>query len=80
MLVALLCGTYLLLLLVEVVDDHADEEVEREERPEDDEEHEVEVHVDVHLADRLLTDLQQRRRLELNKSTITIVNAIVSQI
>ncbi len=47
-------------MLVEVVDDDADEEVEREEGAKDDEEDKVQVHVDVHLADRLLTHLKKR--------------------
>jgi len=51
------CYTYLLLLLVEVVNDDPDEEVEGEEGAKDDEEHEVDVHVDVHLAYRLFTNL-----------------------
>ena len=50
--------TYLFLLFVEIINNDSDEKVEREERAEDDEEHEVEVHVDVDLADRLLTKLQ----------------------
>jgi hypothetical protein len=45
--------TYLLLLLIEVVNDHTNEQVEGEEGPEDDEEYEVPVHVDVHFSRRL---------------------------
>lgn len=50
--------THLLLLLVEVVNDDADEEVEGEEGSEDDEDDEVEVHVEVYLVLRLLPLLQ----------------------
>ena len=50
-------GTYLLLLFIEVVDDDTNEQVEREEGAKNDEEDEVQVHVDVHLVDGLLTDL-----------------------
>ena len=50
--------TYLSLLLVEVVDDDADEEVEGEEGAEDDEDDEVEVHVEVDLSDGLLLHLE----------------------
>lgn len=51
--------THLLLLLVEVIDDDANEEVEGEEGPEDDEDDEIEVHVEVHLVLRLLLLLQR---------------------
>lgn len=51
-------NTYLLLLLVEVVDDDSDEEVEGEEGSEEDEEDEVDVHVDVDLADGLKSNLR----------------------
>lgn len=54
-------NTYLFLLLIEVVDDDSDEEVQGEERPEDDEEDKVEVHVDVHLTNGLLTNLYQKK-------------------
>ena len=50
--------TYLLLLLVEVVDDDADEQVQGEEGAEDDEDDEIEVHVDVHLVLGLFLLLQ----------------------
>lgn len=50
--------THLLLLLVEVVNDDADEEVEGEEGPEDDEDDEIEVHVEVHFVLWLLLLLQ----------------------
>ena len=52
--------TYLLLLLVEVVDDDPDEEVEREEGTEYDEEYKVDVHVDVDLPDRLQAQLDNK--------------------
>ena len=51
--------THLLLLLVEVVDDDANEEVEGEEGAEDDEDDEIQVHVEVHLVLRLLFLLQR---------------------
>ena len=46
-------GASLVLLLVELVDNHADEEVEGEEASEDDEEDKVHVHVDAVLSMRL---------------------------
>ena len=49
--------THLFLLLVEVVDDDADEEVEGEEGAEDDEDDKVEVHVEVDLLDGLFLHL-----------------------
>ena len=42
--------TYLLLLFVEIVDDHSDEQVEGEEGPENDERYEVPIHVDVNFS------------------------------
>lgn len=50
-------GTYLSLLLVEVVDDDTNEQVEGEEGAEDDEDDKVQVHVQVDLLDRLLLHL-----------------------
>ena len=50
--------THLLLLLVEVVNDDANEEIEGEEGAEDDEDDEVKVHVEVHLVVWLLLFLQ----------------------
>lgn len=50
-------GTYLSLLLVEVVDDDTDEQVEGEEGAEDDEDDKVQVHVQIDLLDRLLLHL-----------------------
>ena len=47
-------STHLSLLLVEVVDDDADEEVEGEEGAEDNEDDKIEVHVEVDLLDGLL--------------------------
>lgn len=52
------CNTYLFLLLVEVIDDDADEQVEGEERAEDDEDDKVDVHVEVDLIRRLLFHLR----------------------
>lgn len=54
--------TYLFLLLIEVVDDDADEQVQGEEGAEDDEDDEVDVHVDVVLILRLLLGLSKDRR------------------
>ena len=45
-------------MFIKIVNDHTNEQVEGEEWAKNDEEHEVEVHVDVDLADRLLTKLQ----------------------
>lgn len=56
------CRTHLSLLLVEIVDDDADEEVEREEGAENDEDHEVQVHVEVDFSDWLLLHLNQKTR------------------
>lgn len=53
-------NTYLFLLLVEVVDDDADEEVQGEEGAEDDEDDEVDVHVEVDLVHWLLFNLTRR--------------------
>lgn len=52
------CGTYLFLLLVEIIDDDADEQVECEERAKDDENDKVDVHVEVDLIRRLLLHLE----------------------
>ncbi|TNN61550.1 hypothetical protein EYF80_028295 [Liparis tanakae] len=52
-------ATYLLLLLVEVVDDDADEQVEGEEGAEDDEDDKVQVHVQVHFVFGLVLHLDQ---------------------
>lgn len=53
-------NTYLFLLLVEVVDDDADEEVQGEEGTKDDEDDEVDVHVEVDLVHWLLFNLPRR--------------------
>ena len=50
-------NTYLLLLLIEVIDDDSNEEIEGEEGAKDDEEDKVDVHVDVDLPDGLLPNL-----------------------
>jgi hypothetical protein len=52
--------TYLLFLLIEVVNDDTNEEIQSEEGAEDDKEHEVQVHVDVGLPDRLFVNLNAR--------------------
>ena len=52
-------NTYLLLLLIEVIDDDSNEEIEGEEGAKDDEEDKVDVHVDVDLADGLLPNLRK---------------------
>jgi hypothetical protein len=49
--------TYLLFLLIEVVNDDTNEEIQSEEGAKDDKEHEVQVHVDVGLPDGLLVHL-----------------------
>ena len=54
--------TYLFLLFVEIINNDSDEKVEREERAEDDEEHEVEVHVNIHFTDGLLTKLKSLQK------------------
>lgn len=60
-------NTYLFLLLVEVVDDDADEEVQGEEGAEDDEDDEVDVHVEVDLIHWLLFNLTRRdAKCEIN--------------
>lgn len=55
------CNTYLFLLLVEVIDDDADEQVECEERAKDDEDDKVDVHVQVDLIRRLLFHLKETK-------------------
>lgn len=54
--------TYLSFLLVEVVDDDANEEVKGEEGAKDDENDEVQVHVHVDLSDRLFVHLVQPKK------------------
>jgi hypothetical protein len=46
--------TYLFLLLIEIVNDDADEKVECEERSEYDEDHEEKIHLQVDLVNGLL--------------------------
>ena len=52
-------ATYLLLLLVEVVDDDTDKQVKGEEGAEDDEDDKVEVHIQVDLIIGLFFQLQR---------------------
>lgn len=54
------CDTYLFLLLVEIVNNDANEEVECEEGAENDKDDEVYVHVEVDLIRRLLLYLKQQ--------------------
>ena len=54
--------TYLLLLLIEIVNDDADEEVECEERSEYDEDHEVKIHLQVDLVFGLVPLLEEPSR------------------
>lgn len=56
------CKTHLSFLLVEIVNDDADEEVESEEGAENDEDHEVQVHVEVDFSDWLFLHLEQKIR------------------
>lgn len=58
MLLTLMSDTYLFLLLVEIVNDDADEQVECEEGAEDDEDDEVHVHVEIDLIGGLLLHLK----------------------
>ena len=53
-------NTYLLLLLIEVIDDDSNEEIEGEEGSKDNEEDKVDVHVDVDLSDGLFPNLRER--------------------
>ena len=50
--------TYLLFLLIEVVNDDSNEEIEREEGTEDNEEDKVEIHSNVDLPDGLVSNLK----------------------
>ena len=56
-------GASLVLLLVELIDNHADEEVEGEEASEDDEEDKVHVHVDAVLSVGLLVQVNHVNRI-----------------
>lgn len=51
-------NTYLLFLLIEVIDDYSYKQVKSEERSEDNEEYEVEIHVDVGFPYWLLVKLK----------------------
>ena len=50
--------TYLLFLLIEVVNDDSNEEMEREEGTEDNEEDKVEIHPNIDLPDGLVSNLE----------------------
>ena len=50
--------TYLLFLLIEVIDDDTNKEIEGEEGAKDNEEDKVDVHVDVDFSDRLIANLK----------------------
>ena len=54
--------THLSFLLVEIVNDDADEEVEREEGAKNDEHHKVQVHVEVDFSDWLFLHLEHKIR------------------
>ena len=60
--------THLSLLLIEIVNDDADEKVEGEEGTEDDEDNKVQVHVQVHFLDRLLLHLDTHTHRTLGNS------------
>ena len=72
-------ATYLLLLLVEVVDDDADEQVEGEEGAEDDEDDKVEVHVQVDFIFRLLFQLDgtTQRKIKQLPASVTETSWVV---
>ena len=65
-------ATYLLLLLVEVVDDDANEQVEGEEGAEDDEDDEIEVHVQVDFILRLLFQLDGTTQSKIKQPPASI--------
>lgn len=66
-------GSYLFLLLVEVVDDHTNKEVEGEEGAEYDEDHKVDVHVDVAFVVGLVFDLRQRaKKVQFRNYTVCL--------
>lgn len=67
-------GTYLSLLLVEVVDDDTDEQVEGEEGAEDDEDDEVQVHIQIDLLDRLLLHLFRENKDLFLTFSLTLFN------
>lgn len=56
-------AAYLSFLLVEVIDDDADEQVKGEERAENDENDKVQIHVQVDLLDWLLLNLQRNTQI-----------------
>ena len=58
MVLSVIIYTYLLFLLIEVIDDDTNKEIEGEERAKDNEEDEVDVHVDVYFSDWLITNLK----------------------
>lgn len=58
MVLSVVIYTYLLFLLIEVIDDDTNKEIEGEERAKDNEEDEVDVHVDVNFPDWLITNLK----------------------
>ena len=58
MVLSVVIYTYLLFLLIEVIDDDTNKEIEGEERAKDNEEDEVDVHVDVNFPDWLVTNLK----------------------
>ncbi len=57
-------GSYLFLLLVEVVNDHTNKEVEGEEGAKYDENNKVDVHVDVDFIVRLVFHLGERHNVK----------------
>ena len=58
MVLSVIIYTYLLFLLIEVIDDDTNKEIEGEERAKDNEEDKVDVHVDVNFSDWLITNLK----------------------
>ena len=58
MVLSVIIYTYLLFLLIEVIDDDTNKEIEGEERAKDNEKDEVDVHVDVNFSDWLITNLK----------------------
>lgn len=63
-------GTYLSLLLVEVVDDDADEEIKSKEGSKDDEDDKVQIHVEVDLFDGLLFHLKENAHTHTQTLTL----------
>ena len=58
MVLSVIIYTYLLFLLIEVIDDDPNKEIEGEERAKDNEEDKVDVHVDVNFPYWLVTNLK----------------------